>query len=86
MGLDSTVVYPSTDLKLRNPYDFPVVMHYQVNQGAVKVELLGKERPYRVVFEREIKSETPFGSDTAATRRRRRGSATRSRRAIPDTR
>jgi vancomycin resistance protein YoaR len=64
MGLDSTVVYPSVDLKLRNPYDFPVVMHYQVNQGAVKVELLGKERPYRVVFEREIKSETPFGSDT----------------------
>ena len=39
-------------------------MHYQVNQGAVKVELLGKERPYRVIFEREIKTETPFGSDT----------------------
>jgi vancomycin resistance protein YoaR len=64
MGLDSTVVYPSTDLKLKNPYDFPVVMHYQVNQGAVKVELLGKERPYKVVFEREIKTETPFGTDT----------------------
>ena len=66
MGLDSTVVYPSIDLKLKNPYDFPVVMHYQVNQGAVKVELLGKERPYRVVFEREIKAETPFGTDTRA--------------------
>jgi vancomycin resistance protein YoaR len=64
MGLDSTVVYPSVDLKLRNPYDFPVVMHYQVNQGAVKVELLGKERPYRVIFEREIKGENPFGTDT----------------------
>jgi vancomycin resistance protein YoaR len=64
MGLDSTVVYPTTDLKLRNPYDFPVVMHYQVNQGAVKVELLGKERPYKVVFEREIKTETPFGTET----------------------
>jgi vancomycin resistance protein YoaR len=64
MGLDSTVVYPSVDLKLRNPYDFPVVMHYQVNQGAVKVELLGKERPYKVIFEREIKSESPFGTDT----------------------
>ncbi len=62
MGLDSTVVYPTTDLKLRNPYDFPVVMHYQVNQGSVKVELLGKERPYRVIFEREIKTETSFGS------------------------
>ena len=64
MGLDSTVVYPSTDLKLKNPYDFPVVMHYQVNQGAVKVELLGKERPYKVVFEREIKSENRFGTST----------------------
>jgi vancomycin resistance protein YoaR len=64
MGLDSTVVYPSTDLKLRNPYDFPVVMHYQVNQGAVKVELLGKERPVRVVFEREIKAETAFPTET----------------------
>lgn len=60
MGLDSTVVYPSVDLKLRNPYDFPIVMHYQVNQGAVKVELLGKERPDRVVFERQIETETPF--------------------------
>ena len=64
MGLDSTVVYPTTDLKLRNPYDFPIVMHYQVNQGAVKVELLGKERPYKVIFEREIKTETPFTDET----------------------
>jgi vancomycin resistance protein YoaR len=64
MGLDSTVVYPTTDLKLRNPYDFPVVMHYQVNQGAVKVELLGRERPNRVIFEREIKIETPFPTET----------------------
>jgi vancomycin resistance protein YoaR len=63
MGLDSTVVYPTTDLKLRNPYDFPVVMHYQVNQGSVKVELLGKARPYRVIYEREIKTETAFGTE-----------------------
>lgn len=64
LGLDSTVVYPSVDLKLRNPYDFPIVMHYTVNQGAVKVELLGKARPYDVVFEREIKTETAFGHQT----------------------
>jgi vancomycin resistance protein YoaR len=63
MGLDSTVVYPTVDLKLRNPYDFPVVMHYAVNQGSVKVELLGKERPYKVIFEREIKTETPFANE-----------------------
>jgi vancomycin resistance protein YoaR len=66
MGLDSTVVYPTTDLKLRNPYDFPVVMHYQVNQGSVKVELLGHERPNRVIFEREIKTEAPFDTQTRA--------------------
>lgn len=63
MGLDSTVVYPTVDLKLRNPYDFPIVMHYQVNQGSVKVELLGKERPNKVIFEREIKTETPFPTE-----------------------
>lgn len=63
LGLDATVVYPSTDLKLRNPFDFPIVIHYQVNQGRVKVELLGKERPYRVLFEREILQERHFGSD-----------------------
>ena len=64
MGLDSTVVYPTTDLKLRNPYDFPIVMHYNVNQGSVKVELLGRSRPNRVVFEREIKAEVGFGTES----------------------
>jgi hypothetical protein len=66
LGLDATVVYPTTDLKIRNPFDFPIVMHYQVNQGAVRVELLGRERPYKVVFEREILEETRFGSQTRA--------------------
>jgi len=64
MGLDSTVVYPSVDLKLRNPYDFPVIIHYVVNQGSVKVELLGKQQPYHVAFEREIISETAFPTTT----------------------
>ncbi len=62
MGLDSTVVWPSVDLKLKNPYDFPIVIHYMVNQGAVKVELLGKQLPYRIAFEREILTETKFPS------------------------
>lgn len=62
MGLDSTVVWPSVDLKLKNPYDFPIVIHYMVNQGSVKVELLGKKMPVRVAYEREIVAETPFPS------------------------
>ena len=61
MGLDATVVYPSVDLKLRNSYPFPVVIHYTVNQGTVRVEILGAQRPWtKVAFEREIKKEIPF--------------------------
>ena len=56
MGLDSTVVYPQIDLKLRNPFDFPVVLHMTVRQGQVHAEVLGPRRPYRVAFERDIVS------------------------------
>jgi vancomycin resistance protein YoaR len=60
MALDATVVYPSVDLVMRNPYDFPVVIHYTVSQGTVRVEILGRERPWdKVAFEREIKEEKP---------------------------
>ena len=64
MGLDSTVVWPSVDLKLKNPYDFPIVVHYMVNQGSVKVELLGKELPHKIAFEREIIAESKFPTTT----------------------
>jgi vancomycin resistance protein YoaR len=64
MGLDSTVVYPSVDLKLKNPFDFPVVIHYVVHQGVVRVELLGKERLFKVAFEREVLVESPFPTVT----------------------
>jgi vancomycin resistance protein YoaR len=61
MGLDATVVYPTTDLVLKNPYDFPVVIHYVVAQGTVRVEILGKQRPWdKITFEREILKEKPF--------------------------
>jgi vancomycin resistance protein YoaR len=65
MGMDATVVYPSTDMKLRNDYDFPVVIHYVVAQGVVRVEILGKQRPYdKVTFERVVKEEIPFETIT----------------------
>jgi vancomycin resistance protein YoaR len=63
MGLDSTVVYPTVDLKMKNPYDFPVVIHYRVTRGEAMVEILGKKRPWdKVVFEREVEEELPFTS------------------------
>ena len=35
MGLDAAVAYPGTDLVLKNPYPFPVVIHFKVSQGKV---------------------------------------------------
>lgn len=64
LGFDATVVWPDVDLKLKNPYEFPVVLRYVVANGEAKVEVLGKKRPYdKIVFEREVKEETPFGSE-----------------------
>jgi vancomycin resistance protein YoaR len=60
MGLDATVVYPIVDLKIRNPYDFPVVVHSHVEGNTVAFELFGKERPARVIFKREIVATRPY--------------------------
>jgi vancomycin resistance protein YoaR len=48
MGLDATVVYPHVDLKLRNPFPFPVVVRAVVAQGEIAFELRGAERPAEV--------------------------------------
>jgi vancomycin resistance protein YoaR len=62
MGLDSTVVYGSLDMKLRNDYDFPVVLHMTVSQGKVHAEVLGPRRPYQVTFERRLEEVRPFNT------------------------
>jgi len=60
MGLDSTVVYPGVDLKVRNPHPFPVVIHAKTIGNKLRVELLGKMRPVHVGFNREIVSTIPY--------------------------
>jgi vancomycin resistance protein YoaR len=60
MGLDATVVYPVVDLKVKNPYDFPIVVHSFVEGDTVVFELLGRERPARVTFGREIVATRPY--------------------------
>jgi len=54
MGLDSTVVYPIVDLKVRNPYDFPVVVHAKVTGNQLKMQVLGARKPAKVSFVREL--------------------------------
>jgi len=60
MGLDSTVVYPVVDLKMKNPHPFPVVVHTKVGANSLTVELLGKEKPAAIVFGREVVDVFPF--------------------------
>lgn len=60
MGLDSTVVYGSIDMKVRNSFDFPVVLHMTVSGGKVRAEVLGARRPYQVAFERDLLEKVPY--------------------------
>jgi vancomycin resistance protein YoaR len=59
-GLDATVVYPVVDLKLRNPFPFPVVVHATVTANKIKMELLGADKPADVTFGKSVLSTTPF--------------------------
>jgi vancomycin resistance protein YoaR len=60
MGLDATVVYPTVDLKLRNPYDFPIVVHRSIDHGTLAFELLGRERPVAVTWSAETVGVADF--------------------------
>ncbi len=61
MGLDATVVYPIVDLKLRDPYDFPVVLHARTEGNKLTMQLLGAAKPKKVTFTREVVGTRPFG-------------------------
>jgi vancomycin resistance protein YoaR len=60
MGLDATVVYPIVDLKVRNPYDFPVVVHASVLGNKLKMQLVGADKPAKVSFQRELVGTFPY--------------------------
>lgn len=60
LGLDSTVSYPDLDLKLRNPFSFPVAIHFLAEEGNLRVEIRGKERSYTVTLLRKVIGTDPF--------------------------
>lgn len=60
MGLDATVVYPIVDLKVRNPYDFPVVVHSSVVGNKLRMQLVGADKPRKVSFARELVDTLPY--------------------------
>jgi vancomycin resistance protein YoaR len=60
MGLDATVLYPIVDLKVRNPYDFPVVIHAKTEGNKLKMQLFGAKKPAKVSFQRELEDTFPY--------------------------
>ncbi|HLV65969.1 MAG TPA: VanW family protein [Polyangiaceae bacterium] len=60
LGLDATVVYPTINFRVKNPFSYPVVLHQTVKNGIVRAEILGPERKKTVTLVRRILSATPY--------------------------
>ena len=45
---------------MKNPWNFPVVVHTTVGQNTIKVEILGKEKPVQVAFARDTLAVLPY--------------------------
>lgn len=60
MGLDAAVSYPTISLRLKNGFDFPVVLHETVKDGVVRAEILGPKRTITVTYVRKILKVTPY--------------------------
>ena len=60
LGLDATVSYPDLDLKLKNPFEFPIVIHFDASEGVLRAEIRGKVRPYTVTLLRKVIGQQPF--------------------------
>jgi vancomycin resistance protein YoaR len=60
MGLDATVVWPAVDLKIRNPFPFPVMIKTSVDKNRLSIELLGGSRPVEVKWWKNVLEVLPF--------------------------
>jgi len=62
LGLDATVIYPEVDLRLRNPYDTPLMIHAVVpNAKVIRVEFLGRDAPGKVEHYFASEKPEPYG-------------------------
>jgi vancomycin resistance protein YoaR len=62
LGLDAVVLYDENiDLKLRNPYESPVIVHaFLPNSKVIRVELLGREPPGKIEHFFNVREKAPF--------------------------
>lgn len=63
LGLDATVNWGTTDLKIRNDYDLPVKIRAEVSDGYVKVRIMGVEqRDYQVKMEYRVDDHPSYAA------------------------
>lgn len=60
-GLDATVAYPVLDLRLRNGFEFPIVVSASPEPGRLAFEIRGAERPATVSFATETLGVLKYG-------------------------
>ena len=83
MGLDATVVYPTIDFRIKNPFSFPVALHETVKNGVVRAEILGAKQPLTVTFVRRITDALPFEQVERNDERLPRGERVLAQRGVP---
>jgi vancomycin resistance protein YoaR len=61
LGLDATVIDGELDLKLKNPYDSPLIIHaFLPTRTTLRIELLGRDPPGKVEHFAEVKEKHEF--------------------------
>ena len=83
LGLDAAVSYPALNFKLRNNYDFPIVLHETVKDGQMRAEILGPEQSRTVTFFRRIDEVLPFEVEERETDDVPKGKRVLTQRGVP---
>lgn len=83
MGLDAAVAYPSVNLKIRNPYPYPVVLNETVSGGMVRADVLGRKRTHTITFVRRIEEIIPFSEREVTDDALKKGTRLITQRGIP---
>lgn len=60
LGLDATVVYPTINFRIGNPFPFPIVLHQTVKNGVMRAEVLGPSRPHTITLIRRVVDTMPY--------------------------
>jgi vancomycin resistance protein YoaR len=62
LGLDTMVSWPAQDMRIANPYPFPVRVHAQARDGTLRIALEGSDKPYFVEWNTRILARVKPGT------------------------